>query len=403
MSKFEQGNKVAVVGSGIIGLVQAYVLAKAGIDVSIYGLRQQVGMGSLAAIGIVSSKGHKIARQKDFAFKLYGQKAMMGFCNILEKESGIAIDIQVGVFEPYTDREAHDKIINRAFYRQNLDLLNVSVLNKEQKQLSQLYNHIDRRKNIFEGSYYYPEDYWVDTQAMLAALHKILANHPLVTIVDKMVINCDLTEDIKWKLRTADNSVFLADELIVAVGSDTTNFLNNTIGVSYQEVRAVSGFTLRTQRGGYDKGLSALFGRNSLVVASRHLLYGSSKTSIEPVLSERLAYVAKLEALGLVEAIDRGSVESYWGSRALSKDRWPLIGPVPHKGKNIYLNTAHYKNGFQLAYPSAKIILNYLTQSEMESSNRNSSRSLSLRARELLSFRKAFHPARAESAASTRK
>lgn len=344
----QKQKKVAVIGRGIVGLATGFRLMQSGFSVFLFGSRNHPNMGTLASLGVSSVKGAVDPKKPDFRLKCEGVLSFLEWLKQVEKFSEKKIPFRRGVWEHYENEVERTRILSRLQIIEEGTIKNRDIEEKENAAFFGLKTSHEKR------SFFYPKDCWVDTKALCDGLDNALIRSNCVKIVDSLVINIQVGRNNKFELETKQNQVVKEiDEVVVACGAFANKFFDPLISVRKKPLIV----------GGFKKTEFKNRSRDTLREPALNVEIKGTKPVVHfQNCSEQV--VLKDQESSLASTLK--------GLRSKSPDFRPWIGPLLANFskrsflKNVYFNIGHYKSAVCTADPSAKILLKYLQESEIE-------------------------------------
>lgn len=375
---------VAVIGAGIAGLATAFELVKQGYRISLVAPFHAKSAATPAAMGIVSIKAQIHPRTALFAFKMHGLLTLFGWLDEIEEAARIKIPRSQGIYEPYFNDAGRAKILDRVFHGDPLPDQPVEILKtSESPTLGDVYP-------LCIGSFFYPEDMWIDSDALVSGLETYLKAHSQVRFVDNLVTNCVWEKSGSWNVELDRHPRSMSvDEVILACGQGTpqilaeSGFAGSLLVNSLSPMWGVSlSFDVSDQL-----SRTLIFGKQVFVSHAGRGWFGSVDYKFEPNETQMEEAKAHLKSCAQELGLLRQNVETKCraGARLYASDRAPLIGPLfftpqasdfsstgypdsspppsnsySSSSPRLFLNTAHHKNGFAFAASAARMVSSFL-------------------------------------------
>jgi len=376
---------VAVVGRGIVGLAVARELVLAGARVTLIGPQNRRGSATRAAQGISSTKGLVVGNTPFFREKISGHAGLSAWLEGIERDSGQSLPIhRGGVWESGTTSQHYREIVDRVFRREPR-----GIFGADSGLMPEPFTGALRAGSSLTGvvesdlarDLRYPGDLWFDPGACLDAIEKWLIKS-YVTIFPEEVLAVE-----RGRVHLVSGSLpETFDEVVIAAGPWSAEVLSASgaalPGGLFVEVggtgilsrpkdgpsaiKESSNRSSQTRQG----DLCVVSGKLSIAVISGTLRAGSTTNPELGRLAsdEAIAREAGDLAAQIPGAFGRhaGSVDKMlkhqgylptWGVRVRTRDRMPVVGSVPLAGGGrLWVATAFYKNGLQIAHTAAKTI-----------------------------------------------
>ena len=345
-------SEVLIVGGGVIGLSIARELHKKGAG-KITILERGAGgrEASFAAAGMLAPQA-EADKADDFFYlcdesnRLYPQ-----FAAELLDETGVDVELDRSgtLYAAFTGADAED--IRRRFAWQTKAGLKVERLKADEARKIEPFISTDVREALF-----FPNDWQVENRKLLAALEKYAALNQ-IEIVENAEVKSLLRQGAKAVGAETDNQKYFASRVVFATGAWTS-----LIKTGDHVLPPVS--PIRGQMISY-KTAKRLFSR---------VIY-SPRGYLVPRRDGRILAGATVEAVGFDKNITAGGreflvenaleiaprlinlqISQQWaGLRPFAADGLPILGAFPEI-ENLYVATAHYRNGILLAPKTAEIL-----------------------------------------------
>ncbi|KNX37066.1 glycine oxidase ThiO [Luteipulveratus halotolerans] len=344
--------RVAVIGAGVSGLVSAWALTSAGVEVVVYdaddrGAASPVAAGMLAPGSELTDGESELYRVGAECVRLWPDLAAR-----LEADSGI----DVGLRTEGTLLIAHD-------------LDEVSELERHEQRLRDHgtpYRRLDRAAlralepavlRSVKGAAHLPGDLSVDTTAVLAALRKALRHNGVRINADRVQLACHADRVVGVSSSLGEERY---DCVVLAAGAHSNDIASGA-GVDLP-VRPVKGELLRL-RVPYPVVTHTLRARvdgvEIYVVPRRHgeIVLGASSVDcgFDTDRSVRAALDLLRAATLLVPELRDAEIVSHdVGLRPGTPDNAPYLGPAR---EGLVAATGHYRHGYLLAPATALAVV----------------------------------------------
>lgn len=348
--------EILIVGGGIIGLSIARQLKRNGVE-KVTILERRSGCGtesSSAAAGMLAPQAEADSDNDFFRFCRASRDLYPKFAEELLEESGVDVELdRTGtLYAAFTTEEAEE--LEKRFVWQRNAGLNVEKLSA--KEILEIEPNISE-KVLF--GLRFPLDWQVENQKIVEALDKIRLRIGAEFISRE--IRSLIYENHKIIGVETDREKFFAPVVVVASGAWTSLIADKFNLLSGIGVRPVRGQMLAFND--QEKLFRhVIYSRNGYAVPRKRckILIGATvenagfenRTNVKGTLS-----LLKM-ALEISAKFENLSLEKTWsGLRPFAADGLPVLGAFPEI-ENLYLATAHYRNGILLAPKTAEIIAN---------------------------------------------
>lgn len=338
---------IAIVGAGVIGMMTARELAKAGVTVTLVDRSQPARESSWAGGGIVSPLYPWRYAEAITALASWSQSSYIQLSEELEEETGISPELrQKGLL--MVSVEDQQQALNWA--------------DKHQRNLIEVPSHFvyELEPNLPEGI---DSALWMADVASIRnprlgqSLQRSLELNPNIDIIsDAEFTSINKTNGSAQSIQTSKGTVS-ADSFIFACGAwsgEVGAQLGLEIPVQPVKgqmlvIKAEPGFLNRVvlQNGRY------LIPRNDgrILVGSTLEFDGFDKTT-----SEEAAKSLYQSAMEIMPALDQFEIEHQWaGLRPGCPSGVPFIDKAPNFD-NVFVNAGHFRNGLVLAPASCRLM-----------------------------------------------
>ncbi|MCS6873482.1 MAG: glycine oxidase ThiO [Pyrinomonadaceae bacterium] len=346
-------SEVLIVGGGIIGLALARALKIKGfkkitiVDKSNFGQE-----ASYAAAGMLSPQVEADRDDSFFRFCLQANRIYPSFVKELEEETGIDVEFNAqGTFLLAFCEEESLKLMNRYKWQKEAGL-NVEYL--EAGEIRRLEPFVS--PSVFSGLFF-SDDGQVENRKLVVALQKYARLKQIEMVKDTQIVGLE-TENETVLAITDKGGSFLAEVVILAAGAFTSQLIIDGI----QQVPSVK--PIRGQMIAFQAPKQAF----------KHVIY-TERGYLVPRKSGRILVGATIEDVGFDKSVTERGIqfllnvsrqispslsslkiaEKWAGLRPMAEDGLPIIGELPYC-KNVFVATAHYRNGILLAPLTAEIL-----------------------------------------------
>jgi D-amino-acid dehydrogenase len=394
--------RIAVIGAGVIGVSSAYLLAKAGHEVTLIDAASEPGSGAsagnaaqlswaygdamaspgllkhLPAIALGRDPAFRIRWQLDPDFLLWGLRFLANApfsrwwsntqsilklaaesrreLTLLLAETGLSFDYRLaGKLHLYPDQ--------RSFAAAQSAVLRKTALGFEQRMLSraeaqEIEPALARYQGEIAGAVYTPGDALGDAAGFCRQLTHYIAQHYQVSLLfNRKVAGFARKADRLTAVRFDDREELEIDAAVVAAGPQVRLLAAELPEV--RPVRPVRGYSLTLQRTGAAPAVSLTDVKRKLAFASigdRFRVAGLADierpgAGFDPARFEALRSAA---ADVMPDLFHGGVVLMRWsGERPMTPSSRPIIGASAVL-KGVYINTGHGMLGWTLALGSAR-------------------------------------------------
>jgi glycine oxidase len=355
---------VVVIGAGAIGCSIAYYLAKEGIKVALLE-RESLGSGSTAhATGFISLLGTEFTPGPSFQFGLDSYNAFPKLVEELESATGMDLLYQRRPSLRLALEESEEKLIKEMMVWQQEHVAMHWITAAEVHELE------PRLTPSLIGAVYEDESAQLDSYRLNLALGAAAEKLGTQTINRK--VTGLISEGNRITGVHTDGEDVLCDTVVVSAGLWSPEFqkdLNFPIPVGALKGERVllkyAGDPLQVLISSPKRGhmISRLDGFLSVGSTGgrdydQDQLYQGE--DMDRVTTETARLEIMQRAIDVFPDLENAElVEQLAGSRPLSPDRVPIIGPVPGK-EGVVLATGHTTKGIHLAPATAQVVTEYI-------------------------------------------
>ncbi|MDQ3132577.1 MAG: glycine oxidase ThiO [Acidobacteriota bacterium] len=346
-------SEVLIVGGGIIGLAIARGLQLSGIKEITILERGEIGReSSYAAAGMLAPYAETDEKTDFTEFCAKSLNLYPNFAEELNAETGVDIELDCNGSLYLAFTEADSKEIGRRYEWQKRAGLSVEHLTARETLRAEPFVSPDVRESLF-----FPNDWQVENRRLLFALEKYTELNHIKIIENAEIVNL-LIENNRIIGAETETVKFHAATVVIATGAWTS--LIKAESFVLPQVKPIRGQMISYQTA------KRLFGK---------VIY-SPRGYIVPRTDGRILVGATVEDAGFDKSItDAGTellretalemspglgnleiAEKWVGLRPFAADGLPILGAFPEV-ENLFVATAHYRNGILLAPLTAKVIV----------------------------------------------
>ena len=365
---FSKTADILIIGGGIIGLTLAGSLRKKGVEKIII-IEKNYTCGaeaSSAAAGMLAPQSEANCADDFFRFCSQSRDLYPNFAAELFEETGVDVELDQSGTLYLAFSENDSKEIGERFEWQKKVDFPVEFLSAQDARKVEPFISPDVREALF-----FPNDWQVENRKLLGALEKFAELNGIEIFVGSEVKKLLLrkgtfVEDSKVLGAETSEGQFFADTIVLATGAWTSLINNFTVADSEHIIGGLP--TIRPIRGQMIcfKPKNRLFSK---------VIY-SPRGYIVPRGDGRILAGATVEDVGFDKSVTQSGVEflrrnsteispilanleiydKWSGLRPRTADGLPKFGTLSASYKNLFLATAHYRNGILLAPLTAKIL-----------------------------------------------
>lgn len=350
--KSDQFSNVLIIGGGIIGLSLVRELRKK--DVRRITILERGAIGresSYAAAGMLAPNAETDRADAFTSFCTESLRLYPNFAAELLDETGVDIELDRNgtLYLAFTEKDSAE--IRHRYEWQKRAGLTLEHLTAQETRRAEPFVSPDVRESLF-----FPDDWQVENRKVLRAMEKY-AEINQIKIVENTEITHLLTENDKIIGAATESEKFFAEKVVLTTGAWTS--LIKTVGFALPQVKPIRGQMIGFQTA---KRLFAkvIYTPRGYIVprADGRILVGATledagfdKTVTDA--GEKLLMGAALEISPSIANLE--IIEKWAGLRPLAADGLPILGEFAGYD-NLFIATAHYRNGILLAPLTAKIL-----------------------------------------------
>jgi len=341
------GNRVLVVGAGVIGLLSAYMLSRSGISVSILDSQGAGLEASWAGGGIVSPLYPWRYSQPVTALAHWSQDFYARFADELVPLSGIDPEVHItGLY--WLDLEDADQALSWAD-RQRRALFDVPI--------NMVETAVPALSAGFSRALHMPGVANVRNPRLVRSLREALLRMPNVTLHEHTPVTELLLESRQAIGVRSSSGDHYGERIVVAAGAWSGELLA-PLGVELPVEPVKGQMILFKCAEDFLPSMVLAGGRYAIPRRDGHILVGSTleHAGFDKTPTDEALASLRASAETLLPALRDAEVVGHWaGLRPGSPEGIPFIGEVPeHPG--LWLNCGHYRNGLVLAPASCRLL-----------------------------------------------
>ena len=343
--------RVLVVGGGVIGLLSAYQLADAGLEVQVLDQRDVGREASWAGGGIVSPLYPWRYSPAVTALAHWSQDFYPQLGERLLAESGIDPEVHVtGLY--WLDLEDEDEALAWA-KREGRPLTAVDI--------QSVYRAVPPLGPGFSHAVYMPGVANVRNPRLLKSLREALQRMPNVTLLENAKATGFVREAERVVGVSTESGELRADRVVVAAGAWSGGLLAS-LGLQLPVKPMKGEMILFKCAEDFLPRMVLAKGRYAIPRRDGHILVGSTLEDVgfDKTPTQEALDSLRASAIELLPALADAEVVKHWaGLRPGSPEGIPYIGPVPGF-EGLWLNCGHFRNGLVLAPASCQLLADLL-------------------------------------------
>ena len=353
-----KNQEVLIIGGGVIGLSLARELKKKGINRVTILERGEVGKeSSYAAAGMLAPQAE--ADIKDVFFDFCSESLLLysEFAGQLLSETGVDIELdrEGTLYLAFTEKDV--KEIQHRYQWQRKAGLAVERLAANEIHRFEPFVSPD----VLEGLFF-PNDWQVENRTLLQALRKFgeLNN---IEVIENAEVKRLLWENGKLIGVETKTSRFLAEKVVLATGAWTS--LIQTDVLELPQVKPIRGqmISFDSPERFFSK---IIYSPRGYLVPRRdgRILAGATTEDVgfDQSVTDSALEMLREKTLEIAPSLVNLKISEKWaGLRPFAIDGLPILGEI---AENLFLATAHYRNGILLAPITAKILAEKLVENK---------------------------------------
>ncbi|MEP7038755.1 MAG: glycine oxidase ThiO [Acidobacteriota bacterium] len=351
----KQTTDVLIIGGGVIGLALARQLRRKGIqNIIILEKNPACGMeASNAAAGMLAPHAETDKTDYFFDFCRESRDLYSNFAAELFEETGVDIELDRNgtLYAAFTKHDSAE--IRKRFEWQKKAGLNVEFLSAEETRKAEPFISTDVREAL-----YFPDDWQVENRRLILSLRKFAELNQI-----KIVENCEvknlLTENGKTTGAKTENENFFAEKVILTTGAWTSLIKHGEDAALFVDVKPIRGqmLSFQTAKRLFTKVIYSPRGYLVPRVDGRILVGATTEdVGFDKNVTANGIDLLRENALEIAPGLVNLKVSESWaGLRPFAADGLPILGGFP-EFENLFIATAHYRNGILLAPLTAKIL-----------------------------------------------
>lgn len=347
---------ILIIGGGVIGLALAREFRKKGIRKITILERGEIGKeASFAAAGMLAPQAEADQADDFFEFCDDSRRLYKDFTEELLEETGIDVELDMsGTL--YTALTEHDlEEIQKRFSWQTSAGLKVERLTAKETQKLEPFISPDSLESLF-----FPNDWHVETRKLIKALRTYAELNEIEIIEYEHVTNLFSKSGKIIGAETSSGKKFFADIFLLTVGAWTSSLKLDQNSIPLPKIKPIKGQMMSFCTA---KRLinHVVYSPRGYIVPRKtgKLLAGATVEDVgfENDITESATELIRQNALEIAPIISNLTIDDEWaGLRPCSPDGLPVIGGLS-EDNNLFVATAHYRNGILLAPMTARILV----------------------------------------------
>jgi glycine oxidase len=355
---YSQTTDILIIGGGVIGLSLARELHKKGAGKITILERGKAGQeSSFAAAGILAPQAEAEKADKFFHFCSDSKNLYTNFAKQLlsETEVDIELDQNGTLYTAFSESDVTE--IRRRFDWQKKSGLAVEHLTQTEARKAEPFVSPDVREALF-----FPNDWQVENRKLLVALQKY-AKLNNIEIIENSEVRELLIENGKISGAITADKTFFAEKVVLTTGAWTWLIKAGENALPF--VKPIRGqiLSFRTAKRLFSK---IIYSARGYIVPrfDGRVLVGATVEDVgfdKSLTNSGIDFLLEI-ALEISPSLANLQIFDKWaGLRPASADNLPILGAFPEI-ENLYVGTAHFRNGILLAPLTAKILADKIVE-----------------------------------------
>jgi glycine oxidase len=348
-------SSILIIGGGVIGLTLARQLRKKGFEKITILEKGLIGReASWAAAGMLAPQAETDRADTFFQFCDRSNKLYPDFAGELFEETGVDVELdQSGTLYLAFDEADVAEIRHRYEWQRRADLEVEHLSARETHQLEPFISPDSLESLLF------PNDWQVENRQLLRALKKYAELNEIEIIEDTEVTELISTDGKIEGVKTLRGENFSADKVILATGAWTS--LIKAFDFVLPKVNPICGemISFHTAKRFFTR---VIYSPRGYIVPRKtgRILAGATVEDIgfeNRTTPEGIEFVLE-NAIEISPGLANLPIDEKWsGLRPFAGDGLPILGEIP-EAENLFIATAHYRNGILLAPLTAEVLAN---------------------------------------------
>ena len=354
-------NNVLIIGGGVIGLTLARQLHKSGVKkITILEKNSETGReASYAAAGMLAPHAETDKLDDFYRFCEMSNDLYSEFAGELFNETGVDIELDKSgtLYLAFSENDVLE--IRRRFDWQKKAGLEVEKLSPTEIHKLEPFVSPD----VLEGLFF-PNDCQVENRKLLIALRKYAEIND-IEIVENAEVKSLQFENKKIIGAQTATDFFSSDKTVLATGAWTSLIKAVGFNLKMPEIKPVRGqiISFRTAKRLFSK---VIYTKRGYLVPRKdgRILAGATveDAGFENETTESGISFLRETALEIAPTLVNLDIAEKWsGLRPASTDGLPILGEFPEI-ENLFIASAHYRNGILLAPATAQILVEKIVE-----------------------------------------
>jgi glycine oxidase len=360
LANFSKFSDVLIIGGGVIGLTLARQLDKKGLRKITILERQKLGQeSSFAAAGMLAPQSESDETDDFFHLCDDSKNLYRNFAEELLTETGVDVELDRSgtLYLAFSETDAAE--IRRRFEWQKKANLAVEHLSAADARKAEPFVSPNVREALF-----FPNDWQVENRKLLLALQKYANLNDIEVIENAEVENLLIEKGKVVGAETAEGKIF-AQTLVLATGAWTSLIKSGENALPLPFVKPIRGqiLSFKTAKRLFSTVIYSPRGYLVPRVDGRILIGATVEDAgFDKNVTMRGIDFLLETALEISPSLANLEIFDKWaGLRPVASDGLPILGAIPEI-ENLFIATAHFRNGILLAPLTAKILADKLVE-----------------------------------------
>ena len=345
---------ILIIGGGVIGLSLARKLHKKGFSNITLIERGSIGReSSFAAAGMLAPQAETNEIDSFFRLCVDSRNLYSILAAELFEETGVDIELDKSGTLYLAFDETDEREIRQRFDWQKKAGLEIEHLTAEEVRKAEAFVSPDVREGLF-----FSNDWQIENRKLLAAL-EIYAEMNGIEIIEQTEVKNLIIESGKIKSARTKDKIFRAEIVILATGAWTSLIKSGENALLPLKIKPIRGqiFSFRTAKRLFER---VIYSPRGYIVprADGRIIAGATVEDVgfnKSVTKSGIEFVRE-NAIEIAPSLVNLEISESWaGLRPFAADGLPILGELSEI-KNLYVASAHYRNGILLAPITAEIL-----------------------------------------------
>lgn len=357
---FSNNSDILIVGGGVIGLALARALRRRSAGkITILERGEATGeQASYAAAGMLAAHAEAVRADDFFRFCAESSALYPAFARELFDETGVDIELDRSgtLYLAFTETDSAE--IGERFEWQRKSKFSVERLTATDVRKTEPFVSPDVREGL-----YFPDDWQVENRKLLAALRKYAESNDIEIRAGAAIENLLIENSKVVGAETKNAGKFFAGIVVLATGAWTSlvKIGARALPLAVKPIRGQM-ISFHTAKRLFSR---VVYTPRGYIVprADGRILSGATVEDVgfDKNLTEAGVEFLRRNAFEISPSLANLEIAEAWaGLRPFAADGLPILGAFAEAG-NLFVATAHYRNGILLAPLTAEILSDKIT------------------------------------------